>query len=153
MPKFNVNIHILSPPVVGVLFLLLCIPLQFLPGISSIQANYNSEPLTCVVTRVEHLNRLSACTWSSCSEGCTKNLYKCLKIRVNVLDTPWPGMLEGQLDNQRVIVEDARLFLNHAGCGYPPEVNCTSFAEIYGYFCLTYYIILKHSLIRTFHLT
>lgn len=103
---------------------------------SSILANYNSEPLTCVVTRVEHLNGLSACSWTSCSEGCTQNLYKCLNIRVKVLDTPWPGKLEVQSDSREVIVEDARLFINHAGCGYPPEVNCTRFAEIYGYYYL-----------------
>ena len=33
----------------------------------------------------------SNCTWASCKEGCTAEIFKCHQIRVNYSTVPWEG--------------------------------------------------------------
>jgi hypothetical protein len=63
---------------------------------------------------------LRACQWTSCSEGCTRDLYKCYQVRVSYGEIGNGGEVEGTL------------FVNPSGCGYPPDVSCDGFFEEFG---------------------
>ncbi len=36
---------------------------------------------------------LSQCNWTSCLEGCTRELFKCYQIQVEVLDAEWETLI------------------------------------------------------------
>ena len=91
----------------------------------------------CVTTTVAVLNGASNCSWSSCREGCTNEIFECSHIYVNYrLDhegikkrinfTP-----PEDIEQQTWDVYDAKLYPNVKGCGYPPTVNCTVFSVNY----------------------
>ena len=92
------------------------------------------EPAWCYTTYSLVLNGTSNCTWTSCQEGCTVDIYKCWHINVSyALNDPevrFPSFDEDGVpyENQ----EPARLYPNVVGCGYPPEVNCEEFYRKYG---------------------
>lgn len=44
---------------------------------------FDETPALCVTSRVERRQGVSNCSWSSCREGCTKEIYDCTQIRVN----------------------------------------------------------------------
>ncbi|XP_071533483.1 protein tipE-like isoform X2 [Panulirus ornatus] len=91
----------------------------------------------CVTKESEFLCGMSNCSWSSCREGCTKDVFQCSHIFVNYRkDTE--GLLANvnhtdvdQIDHMTWDVVDARLYPNVKGCGYPPTVNCTTFNNDY----------------------
>lgn len=53
----------------------------------------------CVTTQVKHLVGASNCTWASCREGCTKDLYECTQIRVNYKLGIAPNITEAEFEN------------------------------------------------------
>ena len=57
--------------ILSVFAFLFLIPFVVDPAISTIVADYDPVPVTCIVT--EHIfgEGLKNCTWSSCREGCT----------------------------------------------------------------------------------
>ena len=102
----------------------------------------------------------SNCRWASCREGCTAQIYKCHQIRVtytprklyrnntsveDIADNEWAyltrrekltdaedkPLLDENGEVQEHVVEDTPLLINIKGCGYPPEVNCDIYAELY----------------------
>ena len=56
------------------------------------------------------------CDWSSCREGCTKEIFTCWKIKVNYLRNDSSD--SDQIRGQHV---EGNLFPNVYGCGYPPR--------------------------------
>lgn len=67
--------------------LLFLVPLYVDPAISTLAADFSPEPVTCTTSRREDLAGLFNCTWSSCREGCTSDVYKCTHIYVTY--NPW----------------------------------------------------------------
>lgn len=67
--------------------LLFLVPLYVDPAISTLAADFTPEPVICTTSRREDLSGLFNCTWSSCREGCTSDVYKCTHIFVTY--TPW----------------------------------------------------------------
>ena len=67
--------------------LLFLLPLYVDPAISTLAADFSPEPVTCTTTRREDLAGLFNCTWSSCREGCTSDVYRCTHIYVTY--NPW----------------------------------------------------------------
>ena len=67
----------------------------------------------------EWMEGKNKCDWSSCREGCTKEIFNCWKIRVKYVinDTE---------------VSEGRLLPNVYGCGYPPRIVCAEFAGKFG---------------------
>ena len=61
---------------------LFVIPFVIDPAISALQADFNEEPVTCSVKSSTMKIGLTNCFWSSCMEGCTRDLYKCFQIKV-----------------------------------------------------------------------
>lgn len=66
--------------------LLFLVPLYVDPAISTLASNFVDIPTLCTTTRREDLSGIFNCTWSSCREGCTSDMYKCTHIYVSYLD-------------------------------------------------------------------
>ena len=98
---------------------LFLIPFQIDPAISAILADFHPEHSLCSVVSAEVFVGISSCAWSSCSEGCTRDLYKCFQIRVNYTTNT--------ASQQQQQILSGFLFVNVRGCGYPPEVSCETF--------------------------
>lgn len=116
---------------------LFLVPFIIDPAFSTIFADFDEEPRVCVTRDSEFLNGASNCSWSSCREGCTKEVFECSHIYVNYRHDP-EGLLKDvkfmppeQIDEEEWDVHGARLYPNVKGCGYPPTVNCTIFASNY----------------------
>ncbi|KAI4501221.1 hypothetical protein M0802_003594 [Mischocyttarus mexicanus] len=67
--------------------LLFLVPLYVDPAISTLAADFSPEPVICTTSRREELWGLFNCTWSSCREGCTSDVYRCTHIYVTY--SPW----------------------------------------------------------------
>lgn len=135
--------------------LLFLVPLYVDPAISTLVANFVAEPVTCITTRREELTGLFNCTWSSCREGCTSDMYTCTHIYVRYNATPpfrnendsmsssststTPSSLSTTVSTNNTksppaiqMEDEAILLVNIKGCGYPPDVLCKNFTEMYG---------------------
>uniref|UniRef100_A0A8D8S4R4 Protein tipE n=2 Tax=Cacopsylla melanoneura TaxID=428564 RepID=A0A8D8S4R4_9HEMI len=112
---------------------LFLIPFIIEPAIKTIMADYESEPVTCNLSRHDVGLGISNCNWASCREGCTAQMIKCHQITVhysrmffkeyNKSHSPGPIPWDH---------EDIKFLINTEGCGYPPGTNCTNFVKQYG---------------------
>ncbi|KAK3883284.1 hypothetical protein Pcinc_012411 [Petrolisthes cinctipes] len=112
---------------------LFLVPFIIDPAFSTIFADFDPEPRVCVTKDTSYRFGNSNCTWSSCREGCTSDIFECTHIIVNYKLDPENKVLGRNFSSVEEIdkVEwdevDARLYPNVKGCGYPPSINCTTF--------------------------
>ncbi|XP_047740902.1 protein tipE isoform X2 [Hyalella azteca] len=99
---------------------LFLVPFVIDPAFSTLFAEFADEPTTCVTESSEYKEGMSNCTWSSCREGCTREIFQCTQIYVKYTAA-----------DEQVPHTSIPLYPNVKGCGYPPEVNCTEFNENY----------------------
>lgn len=116
------------------------------------------EPASCLTVYTASLSGTSNCSWSSCQQGCTVDIFKCYHVNVSyVLTDPVQAsrLMDQQIQTDRSLLESdrlqgsmaavdelspyqlprqppARLYPNVVGCGYPPEVDCEQFFHNYG---------------------
>lgn len=113
--------------------LLFLVPLYVDPAISTLASNFVMEPTICVTQRREDLTGLLNCSWSSCREGCTSDVFKCSHIYVAFVENftfpvnLTPIDLVNLTDSMTLYSEDSVLLVNIKGCGYPPRVKCQPF--------------------------
>ncbi|XP_057377179.1 uncharacterized protein LOC130698523 [Daphnia carinata] len=95
------------------------------------------EPAACLTVHSAALNGTSNCTWTSCQQGCTVDIYKCWHVNVSYLLAD-PALAAERLDRQLLASpyppppqQPARLYPNVVGCGYPPDVDCDQFFRDY----------------------
>lgn len=62
---------------------LFLVPFVIEPAFTTIFMQFDTEPAWCVTVEVEQHKGVSNCSWTSCREGCTKEVYECTQIRVN----------------------------------------------------------------------
>lgn len=62
---------------------LFLVPFVIEPAFTTIFMQFDPVSAECVTAEVKHLVGVSNCSWASCREGCTKDLYECTQIRVN----------------------------------------------------------------------
>lgn len=67
---------------------LFLVPFVIDPAFTTIFMQFDTNPATCVTVDIVQMRGASNCSWSSCREGCTKELYECLQIRVNYRVAP-----------------------------------------------------------------
>lgn len=129
--------------------LLFLVPLYVDPAVSTLLADFVPEPVLCTTVRREQLAGLYNCTWSSCREGCTSDVYNCSHIYVKYKTAGGGGGGGGGGDDgggggpggggpgtavggEGLFVSEAVLLVNIKGCGYPPAVACSNFTRSYG---------------------
>lgn len=140
---------------------LFLVPFVIDPAFTTIFMEFDEVPAFCVTVRTDTRLGASNCSWTSCREGCTKDIYGCTQILVNykratmtnlTLNVTPTTAAEGYLREERALLEDydyddennnlmtndsewyyreARLFPNVKGCGYPPMLNCSIFLKTY----------------------
>ncbi|XP_067013189.2 protein tipE [Anabrus simplex] len=110
--------------------LLFLVPLYVDPAISTLAADFVPVPVKCVTTRREDLSGIFNCSWSSCREGCTSDMYACLHVFVSYTTTPY-NTSNDEEDVNSDKTDEAVLLDNIKGCGYPPEVDCDNFTKEY----------------------
>lgn len=62
--------------ILSVFAFLFLIPFVVDPAISTIVADFDHVPVTCIVVEHTYAEGLRNCTWSSCREGCTTAAVK-----------------------------------------------------------------------------
>lgn len=140
--------------------LLFLVPLYVDPAISTLTSDFIENPTWCTTTRREDVVGLMNCSWSSCREGCTSDLYRCTHIYVTyivestnaTLFTNLSTAITTTIDNDMMAArtlmqtashtisnitdiehsDEAILLVNIKGCGYPPSVMCRNFSDLYG---------------------
>jgi len=138
--------------VFGFLFL---VPFVLDPAISTMMHEFVEDPVHCRLTNYSLRYGKTNCSWASCREGCTAQIYKCHQIRVQytprepfkndthvdtIPQSQWANLkrTEKPVDpdtnkptGEQYVVDDTPLLINIKGCGYPPETNCDTYAETY----------------------
>lgn len=129
--KLYASICLGTTAILSVFAFLFLIPFVVDPAISSWMADYEPEPVTCMATQHVYAEGLRNCSWSSCREGCTREATRCHQIFVNYSKVPFRDF--HLTETTTWDVADTRFLINAEGCGYPPSVNCSTFAKQYGY--------------------
>lgn len=62
---------------------LFLVPFVIEPAFTTIFMQFDESPAFCVTVDATHLYGAKNCSWTSCREGCTKDIYECQQIRVN----------------------------------------------------------------------
>ncbi|EAT46736.1 AAEL002127-PA [Aedes aegypti] len=62
---------------------LFLVPFVIEPAFTTIFMQFDESPAFCVTVDNVHLFGAKNCSWASCREGCTKDIYECQQIRVN----------------------------------------------------------------------
>lgn len=140
--------------------LLFLVPLYVDPAIATLTWDFIESPTWCTTTRREDVVGLMNCSWSSCREGCTSDLYRCTHIYVTFIESTnitlfanLSKAITESIDSDSITArslmltaahtisnmteniehsEEAILLVNIKGCGYPPKVVCQNFSNIYG---------------------
>lgn len=140
--------------------LLFLVPLYVDPAISTLTSDFTENPTWCTTIRREDVIGLMNCSWSSCREGCTSDLYRCTHIYVTYivetsnetlfanLSTAISTAIDSDMTMARNLMQiashtisnitdvthsdEAILLVNIKGCGYPPSVVCKNFSDLYG---------------------
>lgn len=61
---------------------LFLVPFVIDPAFSTIFKEFDPEPTLCYTQEIVHLIGSSNCSWTSCREGCTKEIFNCTQILV-----------------------------------------------------------------------
>lgn len=85
---------------------LFLVPFVIEPAFTTIFMQFDESPAWCVTVEVEQHKGVSNCSWTSCREGCTKEVYECTQIRVNY-KTAAQLQLANDTDETRPVVSDA----------------------------------------------
>lgn len=142
--------------------LLFLLPLYVDPAISTLVSDFIDTPTWCKTIRRENVIGINNCSWSSCREGCTSDIYRCTHIYVTFLESTNDTILSdlsmaisdaiprAQLHAKKLMLSAAAelrnftefdltepdnesiLLVNIKGCGYPPSVTCSNFVDLYG---------------------
>lgn len=67
---------------------LFLVPFVIDPAFTTIFMQFDTVPAQCLTVQTLHRYGVSNCTWASCKEGCTKDVFDCLQIRVHYKRAP-----------------------------------------------------------------
>jgi len=140
--KYYTSLTLGTLCIVSVFAFLFLVPFVLDPAISTLTHDFVDEPVTCKVTTVDVGHGKSNCTWSSCREGCTADMYHCYQVRViyshsKFVEGKSAASIYDWVDLERYdtienkTMYDTPLLVNIKGCGYPPEISCAKFASDY----------------------
>lgn len=62
---------------------LFLVPFVIDPAFTTIFMQFDTRAAFCITVETEYHKGASNCSWTSCREGCTKDVYECTQIRVN----------------------------------------------------------------------
>jgi hypothetical protein len=121
---------------------LFLVPFVLDPAISTLMHEFVDVPVTCKANSVIVRHGKFNCSWSSCREGCTADMYICFQVRVVYSKQEWvEGTLARHISDwvdltrydkkEKKTMLDTPLLINIKGCGYPPDIDCRAFTTKY----------------------
>lgn len=158
--KYYTSMFLGALCIVCVFAFLFLVPFVLDPAISTLMHQFVETPVHCRLESSELRYGKSNCSWASCREGCTAEIFKCHQLRVtytpkiefqeaeiieNIDPKAWAHLTRteklidpetNQPSGEERTVKDTPLLINIKGCGYPPEVNCDIYSERYQNFSL-----------------
>lgn len=81
---------------------LFLVPFVIEPAFTTIFMEFDETAATCVTVEIEHFRGVSNCSWTSCREGCTREVYECTQIRVNYKRNKPPA----NFTNETISIDD-----------------------------------------------
>lgn len=75
--KYYTSLMLGTLCIVCIFAFLFLVPFVLDPAISTLMHEFVDKPVTCRVSQVVVKHGKSNCTWSSCREGCTADMYQC----------------------------------------------------------------------------
>ena len=78
--KYYTSLMLGTLCIVCIFAFLFLVPFVLDPAISTLMHEFVDSPVTCRVSQVEVKHGKSNCKWSSCREGCTKEVYTCWQV-------------------------------------------------------------------------
>lgn len=88
---------------------LFLVPFFIEPALATIYMEFDPQPVMCETTEATFHRGLSNCQWSSCREGCTKEVYECWHIRVRYLSSVPVGKADARSVRDRIIQHKSSL--------------------------------------------
>lgn len=88
--------------VFSVFIFLFLVPFFIEPALATIYMEFDPTPVTCQTTEASYHRGLSNCPWSSCREGCTKEVYECWHIRVRYRSSVPVGVADSRSVRDRI---------------------------------------------------
>lgn len=85
---------------------LFLVPFVIEPAITTIVMEFSETAALCVTTDIESNRGASNCSWTSCKEGCTKDVFECTQIRVNYKVSSQPGVGGSAVDDGELVREE-----------------------------------------------
>lgn len=82
---------------------LFLVPFFIEPALATIYMEFDPQPVICETTEATFHRGLSNCQWSSCREGCTKEVYECWHIRVRYRSSVPVGKADARSVRDRII--------------------------------------------------
>ena len=106
---------------------LFLVPFFIEPALTTIYMEFNPTPITCQTINATHLKGLSNCQWSSCREGCTKEVYECSQIYVRYLSPVPVGEADSRgVRNHQSSLRPVNLKNIHLNSGNGPPSSSSS---------------------------
>ncbi|KAL5292416.1 hypothetical protein ACFFRR_011311 [Megaselia abdita] len=90
---------------------LFLVPFVIEPAFTTIFMEFDENPALCETIEVQELNGAKNCTWASCREGCTKDVYKCKAIRVNYRLNLYNYTDEFNFTEYHIILKEAERYI------------------------------------------
>lgn len=81
---------------------LFLVPFVIDPAFTTIFMQFSPVPALCVTVDTSSFRGASNCSWASCREGCTREVYDCTQIRVNYKIVEWPSKSGAAKDSNDV---------------------------------------------------
>jgi len=156
--KYYTSLFLGALAIVCIFGFLFLVPFVLDPAISTMMHQFVTKPVHCRVTDYSLRYGKSNCTWASCKEGCTAEIFKCHQIRVtyapkllftesrdvaDFAESDWAHLTRMEKETvaetgavRERYVEDTPLLINIKGCGYPPTIVCDDYAETYSNYSL-----------------
>ncbi|XP_071449335.1 protein tipE [Hetaerina americana] len=88
---FHVTAFFVLVGIFSLFAFLFLVPFVIDPALSTISAAFDPTPADCLTVSVNFKRGNSNCTWASCREGCTREVYECLQVRVDYRRLRLPG--------------------------------------------------------------
>ena len=100
--KFALTAFFLLVAVFSLFTFLFLVPFFIEPALATIYMEFDPVPVTCQTTEASFHRGLSNCNWSSCREGCTREVYECWHIRVRYLSRVPVGQADSRSVRDRI---------------------------------------------------
>lgn len=91
----------------SVFIFLFLVPFFIEPALATIYMEFDPDPVICQTTEASFHRGLSNCQWSSCREGCTKEVYECWHIRVRYRSRVPVGKADSRAVRDRIAQDKA----------------------------------------------